>query len=154
MQPFPHIYSVTGSAAAAGQVTLSTEGAPDLASAAPSQFGGPGDQWSPESLLAAALLSCFILTFRSVARASKLEWSRVECSVEATLGRVEGVTQFTRVLTRVALTVPRSADTALSERTLAKAEHTCLIGNSLRCQRELQIEFVSEPAVQLQAQAV
>ena len=106
MQPLPHIYSVTGSAAAAGQVILSTAGVADLASAAPSQFDGPGDQWSPESLLAAAFSSCFILTFRSVARASKLEWNRVECVVQATLGRVEGVTQFTRVVTRATLTIP------------------------------------------------
>lgn len=154
MQPLPHIYSVTGSAAAAGQVILSTQGAPDLASAAPSQFDGPGDRWSPESLLAAAFSSCFILTFRSVARASKLEWNRVECVVQATLGRVEGVTQFTRVVTRVTLTIPESADTMLAERALAKAEHGCLIGNSLRCQRELLIELVREPAGQLQAQAV
>ena len=154
MQPLPHIYSVTGSAAAAGQVLLSTAGAPDLASAAPSQFDGPGDQWSPESLLTAAFSSCFILTFRSVARASKLEWNRVECVVQATLGRVEGVTQFTRVVTRATLTIPESADTILAERALAKAEHGCLIGNSLRCQRELLIELVREPAVQLQALAV
>jgi organic hydroperoxide reductase OsmC/OhrA len=154
MQPLPHIYSVTGSATADGQVNLSTRGAPDLASAAPSQFDGPGDQWSPEALLAAALSSCFILTFRAVARASRLEWLRVECIVEATLGRVEGITQFTRVVTRATLTVPQSADTMRSERALAKAEQGCLIGNSLRCQRELQVELVREPAGQLQAQAV
>ena len=154
MQPLPHVYSVTGSAAAAGQVILSTEGAPDLASAAPSQFDGPGDQWSPESLLAAAYSSCFILTFRAVARASRLEWNRVECNVAATLGRVAGVTQFTSVLTRVTLTIPESADTVLAERALGKAEAGCLIANSLRCQRELLIELVREPAGQLQAQAV
>jgi organic hydroperoxide reductase OsmC/OhrA len=123
-------------------VILSTQGAPDLASAAPAQFDGPGDQWSPEALLTAALSSCFILTFRAVARTSKLEWSRLECVVEATLGRVEGVTQFTRVVTRATLTVAESADTELCERVLAKAEHGCLIGNSLRCQRELQIEVL------------
>ena len=78
----------------------------------------------------------------------------MECAVEATLGRIEGVMQFTRVVARVTLTVPESAATSLYERALAKAEHGCLVGNSLRCQRELQIEFVSEPAVQLQAQAV
>ena len=78
----------------------------------------------------------------------------MECVVQATLGRVEGVTQFTRVVTRVTLTIPESADTMLAERALAKAEHGCLIGNSLRCQRELLIELVREPAGQLQAQAV
>jgi organic hydroperoxide reductase OsmC/OhrA len=153
MQPLPHIYSVTGSAAAAGQVTLSTAGAPNLATAAPSQFGGPGNHWSPESLLTAALSSCFILSFRSVARALKLEWRRMDCTVEATLERVEGVMQFTHVVTRVTLTVPESVAALLCERALAKAERACLIGNSLRGQRELQFELEREPA-QLRAQAV
>jgi organic hydroperoxide reductase OsmC/OhrA len=31
------------------------------------QLGGPGGQWSPETLLVAAAAECFILTFRAVA---------------------------------------------------------------------------------------
>jgi len=44
----------------------------------------------------------------------------MECAVEATLGRIEGVTQFTRMVARVTLTVPESAATALYERALAR----------------------------------
>jgi organic hydroperoxide reductase OsmC/OhrA len=153
MQPLPHIYSVTGIGGAAGKVTLSAQGVPDLASAAPVQFDGPGDDWSPESLLAAAVAGCFILTFRVVARASKLEWARVDCAVEATLGRVEGVTRFTRVVARVTLSVAETVDTVLCERVIAKAEQGCLISNSLRCERELQTEILRERAGQLRSQA-
>ena len=150
MQPLPHVYSVVAAGSADGSnISVDATGLPQLVSAPPPQFGGPGDQWSPESLLAAAVASCFILTFRSIARASRLEWTRLECHAEATLERLEGVTQFTRVLTRATLTVPAGTPGVLCERALAKAEEGCLIANSLRCKRELQMEIVkarvSEP---------
>jgi organic hydroperoxide reductase OsmC/OhrA len=142
MQPLPHVYSVVAVGSADGSVSIAATGLPQLVSAPPPQFGGPGDQWSPESLLAAAVASCFILTFRSIARASRLEWTRLECHAEGTLERLEGVTRFTRVVTRATLTVPAGTSTVLCERALAKAEEGCLIANSLRCKRELQIEIV------------
>jgi peroxiredoxin-like protein len=142
MQPFPHVYSVDASGTAEGVLTLSADALPDLMSAAPREFDGPGDQWSPESLLSAALASCFILTFRAIARGSKLEWSRLECTVEGTVERIEGVTQFTRILTRARLTVPAAANTDLCTRVLEKSEHGCLVANSLRSRRELQTEIV------------
>ena len=142
MQPLPHIYSVAASGSAEGSVPLSAAGMPPLISAPPREFGGPGDQWSPESLLAAAVASCFILTFRAMARASRLPWTNLDCSVEATLERAEGVTHFTRIVTRATLTVPDGTSTVLCERVLNKAEEGCLVANSLRSKRELQMEIV------------
>lgn len=135
-------------------MSLTAAGVPALISAPPAEFGGPGDQWSPESLFAAAVASCFILTFRAMARASRLPWTNLECGVEATLERAEGVTQFTRIVTRATLTVPDGTSTVLCERVLNKAEEGCLVANSLRAKRELQMEIVkatvdspeSEPA--------
>jgi organic hydroperoxide reductase OsmC/OhrA len=151
MQPLPHLYSVAAASAATGTVALTAAGLPRLTSAAPSEFGGPGDRWSPELLLAAAVVSCFVLTFRAVARASQLEWTQLECNVDATLDRKDRVLQVTRVVTRVTLTVPGSMDTVLCERVLAKAEHDCLIANSLRCERQLQMEIVKVPIVAQQS---
>lgn len=145
MQPLPHVYSVTAAGSADGTVSIAAAGLPELASAPLPQFGGPGDQWSPESLLAAAVSSCFILTFRSIARASRLEWTRLECHAEATLDRLEGAMRFTRVVTRAMLTVPAGTSTVLCERALTKAEEGCLVANSLRCERELQMEIVKAP---------
>jgi organic hydroperoxide reductase OsmC/OhrA len=145
MQPLPHVYSVTSTAGATGNVMLSSDGVPRLASAAPAQFGGPGDQWSPEALLAAAVAGCFVLSFRYVARRLRLEWIRLECEVDATLERVDGVTRFTRLVTRATLTVPGVSGTAAYESALTQAEHGCLIANSLACARELRMEIVRAP---------
>lgn len=145
MKPLPHVYSVAAVGSAGGSVAITAAGLPQLASAPPPEFGGPGDQWSPESLLAAAVASCFILTFRSIARASRLEWTRLECHAEATLERVAAVTQFTHIVTRATLTVSEGTSTVLCERALTKAEEGCLVANSLRCKRELQMEIVRAP---------
>lgn len=144
MQALPHVYSVSAAGGATGNVALASSGLPALQSAAPAQFDGPGDQWSPEALLAAAAASCFILTFRAVAKASGLSWSRVECEVDAKLEREEGVMQFTHLLTRAKLTVPAGTSTVLCERVLTKSEHGCLVSNSLRGRRDLQMEIVKD----------
>ena len=70
MQELPHHYVVSANAKTVGNVALSANGVSDLESAPPAEFGGPGDQWSPESLLVAAVADCFILSFRAIARAS------------------------------------------------------------------------------------
>lgn len=148
MKHFPHVYSVAAAAAGVGTVDLSAEGLPSLRSAAPAEFGGPGDQWSPESLLTAAIASCFVLGFRAVARASRLQWVSLDCNVDATLDRKDHVTQFTKVVVHASLIVPATMDVALCERTLQKAEHACLVANSLKCERELQFEILKAPVEQ------
>jgi hypothetical protein len=55
MQAYPHHYDVHGAADVEGSVLIRAEGLPTLTTAPPQQYGGPGDQWSPETLLVAAV---------------------------------------------------------------------------------------------------
>ena len=112
MQEFPHHYRVSASGGPDGDVGLDTEGLPTLASAAPVEFGGPGGRWSPESLLVAAVADCFVLSFRAIARASRLPWVSLQCSVEGTLERVDGVTKFTAFAIHATLRTPAEVDQA------------------------------------------
>jgi organic hydroperoxide reductase OsmC/OhrA len=131
MQNFPHHYAVTAVGGDGGDIDLATEGAPHLASAAPAEFDGPGDRWSPETLLVGAVGDCFILTFRAVARASKLPWTALQCDVTGTLDRVGRAAQFTAFEINARLTVPAGTDTGAAGRLLAKAEAGCLVSRSL-----------------------
>lgn len=140
MHPFPHRYVIRAGGTAEGHVTVSASGVPDIATASPPEFDGPGDAWSPESLLCAAVGDCFILSFRAVARASRVEWSRLSCSVEGTLERIDGVTRFTHFATQATLEVPPATDVAKARALLDKAEHICLIANSLKAERSLSAE--------------
>jgi len=131
MQEFPHHYRVTATGGAEDNIELSSPGVPALPSAAPAEFGGPGDQWSPETLLAAAVADCFILSFRAIARASKFDWISLSCDVDAVLEKVEKVTQFTEFRETVELVVPAGTDETKAMRLLEMAERVCLVTNSL-----------------------
>jgi organic hydroperoxide reductase OsmC/OhrA len=143
VQSFPHVYSVSASSASAGNVVVSAATLPDLETAAPPEFDGPGGYWSPESLLCAAVADCFILSFRAFARGSRFEWLALACRVVGTLDRVGGVAKFTHFATHATLTVAEGTDTDKARLLLAKAEHGCLISNSLSATRELASEVVN-----------
>jgi peroxiredoxin-like protein len=145
MQDFPHRYSVAAVAQADGDVAVESANLPSLASAPPAAFDGPGDRWSPETLLVAAVADCFVLTFRAVAQHSQLTWTSLTCEVEGTLDRIERVTQFTEFRIRASLRVPPDTNRERAERVLAKAEQSCLVTNSLKSKFHLSasVEAVS-----------
>jgi organic hydroperoxide reductase OsmC/OhrA len=142
MHPYPHTYIASATAQNTGLIAVTAAGLPDFASAAPPEFDGPGGVWSPEMLLCASIADCFILTFRSVARAARFEWLRLECRVEGILDRLERVSQFTRYTSFVKLTVAGDADVAKARELLERAEHGCLIANSLRGTRSLDAQVI------------
>lgn len=144
MQSYPHHYKVNGQSAPSGDVNLSADGVSDLPSAPPIEFDGPGDKWSPESLLVGAVADCFILTFRSIARASQLEWTAINCEAEGILDKVDKVTKFTAFHLVAKLQVPAGANHDKARRLLEKAEQHCLITNSLSAEAHLTTEIIED----------
>jgi organic hydroperoxide reductase OsmC/OhrA len=143
MHPFPHHYVITARARPDGAVPLTSEGAGTIESAPPKEFGGRGDQWSPEGLLAAAVADCFVLNFRAIAAASKYPWVSLEARTEGTLNRADGKMYFTRFETRASLTVPAGTDVERGKRLMEKAEQTCPVANSLVSERHLVAEVAA-----------
>ncbi len=131
MQAYPHHYQVAASAEAEGNVSLNSPGLEPILSAPPAEFDGPGDIWSPETLLVAAIADCFILSFRGIAKASKLPWLSLDCEVDGVLDRVERTTQFTDFEIKATLLVPAGISEEKAHRLLEKAESSCLITKSL-----------------------
>lgn len=132
MQAFPHHYTVSAAAGTQGDIELGAEHLSNLPTAAPAEFDGPGDRWSPETLLVGALGDCFVITFRGVARASQLPWMSLHCDVTGTLERIDRATQFTSFELHARLDVPAGTNIDHAQRVLEKAEHNCLITNSLK----------------------
>src|SRR5712692_11920041 len=142
MKPLPHHYDVRLTGGPTGYATLSVQGAPDLRSAPPADFDGPGDAWSPEHLLMAAVESCLLFTLRSVATASKLEFESLEVSGEGTVDRKEGATRFTEIVLHARLKLAAGADRGKAIRVLEKSEKACLISASLSTPIRLEPEIV------------
>jgi uncharacterized OsmC-like protein len=139
---FPHHYVVAAACRPEGVVRLSAAGVPELASQPPKQFGGPGDVWSPEDLLCAAVADCFCLSFRAIAAASKFSYNDLECEVTGTLDRVERAMLFTEFKVVARLTLPAGADADRGHKLLEKAEQTCLVTNSLKSAVHLEASVV------------
>jgi peroxiredoxin-like protein len=149
MQAFPHRYRVNGSGSVTGEVELSADRLIMLRSASPAEFDGPGDRWSPETLLVGAVADCFILTFRAIAKASGLSWVSLECDVTGTLDRVDRVTRFTDFAIAARLIVPGKRDTERARHALEKAERDCLISRSLKAAVSLEATVASGEAAGL-----
>jgi peroxiredoxin-like protein len=132
MTPLPHHYEVALHAdgdSAPG--LLSAEGAPPLHVSAPRQYDGPGDQWTPEHLLLAAVEACFLMTFRAYARASHLPFAHLAITASGTVARDNGATRFTAIALRPVLTLAVEADRERAGHLLEKAEKACLVSASL-----------------------
>jgi organic hydroperoxide reductase OsmC/OhrA len=147
MHPFPHRYTCTATSEADGNIGMESPGLPMLTTDAPEEFGGPGDAWSPETLFVGSVVSCFILTFRAVAAASKLAWLDLTCEGDATLDRVDRVTRFTEVRLRAELRVPEGTDPERARGLMERAERICLVTNSLTTDVHLDARVVVGDAV-------
>ncbi|NVK44385.1 MAG: OsmC family protein [Oceanospirillaceae bacterium] len=141
MQKLPHQYRVSARAADEGSITTDADNKPSITVAAPAQFGGPGDCWSPEELLMAAIADCLVLTFRAVARASKLEWRQLDVRSTGILDRIDGETRFTEIHTEARLGLAPGQDRERAIRLLEKAEGSCLITRSLRASTALTADI-------------
>jgi organic hydroperoxide reductase OsmC/OhrA len=144
MDSLPHRYSVAAFGRADGDVALEGEGLPTLASAPPAEFGGPGDRWSPETLLVAAVADCLVLSFRAVASARRLAWTSIRCEASGTLDQAAGVTQFTAIDLHAQLWVPATTDVDIARGVIERAEKVCLLANSLKATSHLTITILAE----------
>ena len=138
MSQFPHDYSVTASAGPEGSVSLASDGLPTLESQPPTEFGGPGDKWSPEDLLIGAVADCFALSFRAIAAASKFSWNDLRCEVNGTLDREDRKVSFTAIDIKAHLVIPAGGDAERGKHLMEKAEQTCFITNSMIAESHLE----------------
>jgi len=143
MKPLPHHYQARLTGGPTGYATMSVAGVPDLRSAPPADFDGPGDAWSPEHLVLAAVQTCFLFTLRAVARASRIEFQALELSAEGTVDRQDGGLRFTEIVLRPRLTLAPGADRDRALRVMEKSEKTCLVSASLATAIRLEPEIVS-----------
>ena len=131
MKPLPHHYDIHLTGGPSGHAQVSTPGVPELRTAPPAEYDGPGDAWSPEHLLLAAVQTCFLFTLRAIARLSKLEFTELRLDALGTVDRQDGVTRFTEIVLRPRLTVAPGTDRERALRILERSKTTCLVSASL-----------------------
>jgi organic hydroperoxide reductase OsmC/OhrA len=142
MKPLPHRYTVRLAGGPGGHASVTADGLPDLRTAPPADFDGPGDAWSPEHLLLAAVETCFLFTLRVVARASRVEFTACDVTAEGTVDRADGGIRFTGIVLRARLRLAPGADPDRARRAMEQAEQGCLVSASLATPVRLEAEVV------------
>ena len=103
--------------------------------------------WSPEHLLVAAVNSCLMTTFLTVAENSKLNFIHFESNADGKLEKVAGKYMISEVVLTPQLTIENEADRERGIRILEKAAAACLDSNSLKS------TIIFKPQVKLQKQS-
>lgn len=145
MTPLPHRYEVHLTGGPSGYAEVTTAGVPGLRTAPPPEFDGPGDAWSPEHLLLAAVESCFLFTLRAIARTSQLEFASLDLDVTGLVEHRDRVTRFTEIVLRPRIVVAGHTDRDRVCQVLEKTERVCLVSGSLSTPIRLEPEIVELP---------
>jgi organic hydroperoxide reductase OsmC/OhrA len=141
MTPLPHHYRLHLTSEPNGYATLAAPGLPDLRSAPPLAYDGPGDAWSPEHLLVAAVEACFLFTFRAVAKHAGIDCTMSDLSGEGVVSRQDGIVRFTEIVLHPKLALPPGLDMDRVRRALEKTERACLVSASLSTRIGIEPEF-------------
>ena len=111
--------------------------------ATPPQFPmGIENIWSPEHLFVAAINSCLMTTFLSIADNSKLEFINFESKASGKLEMIDGKYIMSEVTLMPVLTIKNEKDRERAQRILEKSESACLISKSVKSKIILKAEVV------------
>lgn len=101
--------------------------------ATPPQFPKGVDKvWSPEHLFTAAVNSCLMTTFLSIAENSKLEFKKFTSKAYGKLEMVDGKYIMSEIILMPSLTIFKEEDRERALKVLNKSEAACLISNSVK----------------------
>ncbi|MBC7411766.1 MAG: OsmC family protein [Bacteroidia bacterium] len=101
--------------------------------ATPPDFpNGIAGVWSPEHLFVAAINSCLMATFLSIANNSKIEFISYESSAVGTVEKTEGKFLITQVTITPKLVIPPSVSEEHVQRIFERSEKACTVSNSIK----------------------
>lgn len=143
-----YVLHIEGTGPKTGIMTADEDALPALHVASPPEFGGPEAVWSPEHLFVAAVSSCLMTTFRTIADLSKLEVVSYSDDPVGHLTRDEnGLYRIESVTLRPQVTISDPGKTDRALRLIEKAERACLVSRSVSAELHL------EPTVHVVEQA-
>lgn len=147
MSDFPHIYTTSVKATNEMVLELSSANLPAMQVTPPKEFGGPEGYWNPEAFFSASISTCFILTYKAIARGKKLNWEKINVDVDAYLDKSGNRLSFNRVEIFVTLTIPaaEAGKVEAYQKALETAEATCLITNSISAAIQLHPKVEVSP---------
>lgn len=145
MHEYPVAVTWEGGRDGKGEVTGSAQGVrADLST--PPEFGGKGEGTNPEELLAAAVASCYSITFGIIAANRKLPVAAFKADAVGEVEEAGPSFTYKKITIRPTITLaPDATDdhAKMAEDIAHKADSYCIITNAVRG----KVEIVLEPTI-------
>jgi peroxiredoxin-like protein len=117
--------------------------------AAPMEFGGMEERWTPEELLLAAVASCYTTTLSTLAAKAGVELTDLQVEVRTSLCRSQAGYAIDAIELRPSVIIGAAVDRERVLELIHKAEKLCLVSRSLsvpvRCLPQLNHGLVTSP---------
>lgn len=114
---------------------------PPITCAIPPEFKGPGGGYSPEELLAIAVMSCLIATFKVFAERGKLQYASIDGKAKLTVDRnAQGMTELRKL--DFMFTFSGVQDKEKASMLLAEAKKYCLVSNAVKTEQSIDHKFI------------
>ena len=110
---------------------LSTHGKESQVVSAPPEFRGEEGFWNPEELFVAAVESCLMMTFASMAEKYHLPVEAYYSEATGDLEYANGEYRFTRITIRPTIIINDAEAAPKTLQVLKNAERGCLLSNSV-----------------------
>ena len=111
--------------------SLLGDGKPSIRFSSPPEFKGEPGVWTPEDLFVAAVETCHMMTFISLAARRHLLLLSYQSHTNGVLEFMDGEYRFTRIVIFPTITVPKSMDEHDVKVVLEDAHKHCLVVNSI-----------------------
>ena len=113
--------------------------------ATPKQFGGTGEDWSPEHLFLGAVNSCYMSTLFSFAKKMNLNILAFECNSIGQIEMLDGKYRFTFINMYPTIGIAKEEDRVKANLAVEKTQQYCLVSNSLSSEIIYHTEIVIKP---------
>jgi len=120
---------------------IQAQGNPELNVAAPPEFGGPSNIWSPEQLFTASVESCLMNTFLFFAEMLNIEIQSYRSTASGHMEKTPDGLRFTAIDVVIFVTVDSSEELQKAKNLQSKLERYCPISTSLQCPVRLDLKI-------------
>jgi len=116
--------------------------------ATPPEFAkGVERKWSPEHLMAAAVSSCFMTTFLTMAEKMRLNFKHFECSSTLLLEQNEGKLFATQIIIHPIVTIINSMDSGKGLKVINITAKSCIVSAMLKTEIVITPQIIIEPDI-------
>jgi len=105
---------------------------------------GMEEIWSPEHLFVAAINSCLMSTFLTIAENSKLEFASFESKCYCNVDIVDGKYTITEIVLKPKIVIPYSQKPDRAKHILEMSEKACIVSSAIKATIRLEPEIIVE----------